>query len=182
MPNLCDRVQHLAARLRFAREKAEEAERLRGQTREHGGDQHGAGARHDGAGQTFLLTRGNEHRARVAYARHARVGDIRDLRTRFERREHLLGLHALVVQMQAFRRLVDLKLLQKQSGVPRVLAVNEIDRVQRFDRAGTEIAQIPDGGRNQVQHQRILVRRFSPRSRRTVDAVLSNRRVMVRSS
>ena len=162
MPYPCNRVEHFAARLRIARQKPEEAERLRGQSRQHGGDRHGACAGDHGAGKPLAVTRIDEHRPGIGDARHARVGHIGDLPAAFQRFDDLLGAFALVVRMQRARRLLNAEVLQQQSGMAGVLAIDAVDRAERFDRTRGEVAEVSDGRCDKIQHQRTLVRRLSP--------------------
>ena len=82
----------------------------------------------------------DQHRAGIGHARHARVGHISDVGARFQRVDHLFGARALVVQMQTFGGFADLKMFQKQPRMPRVFTIDHVDRAERFDRAGAQIA------------------------------------------
>ena len=157
-------VERFTARLRFAREESEEAERLRGQPGKHGGDDRGARTGDHGMGETFSLTGFHEHGAGIGDPRHAGVGNVRDIAPVLERADHFLGAFALIVRMQRPGRFFDAEVIEQKPGMARVLAVDHVDRGQDLDRARREIAEVSDGRCDEVQHQRILVRRLLPRS------------------
>jgi hypothetical protein len=94
----------------------------------------------------------HECEARITDAGRAGVADERHVTTLREQIDDAVARLAFVVLVERDLRLVNLKALEQLAGVARILGGDEVNRAQRVECAGADVAQIADGGGDQVEH------------------------------
>jgi hypothetical protein len=94
----------------------------------------------------------HEQVARVGDARHAGIADHGDRLALPQELDDPLAGPILVELVERELRLLDVEVLEQQSGLARVLAGDIVDLPQRLKRADGDIAEVADRCRDQVEH------------------------------
>jgi hypothetical protein len=90
--------------------------------------------------------------AGIADARKSRIGDDGDMFARSELLDELGSAAGFIVLVIADERLADLVMAQEVSGVPGILAGDDVRALQRLERAQGDVPEIPNGRSDERKH------------------------------